>query len=541
MDGREHAAEAAGRGRQLTERSRGAGHGGGRLEGLVRVDVLQRVVARGWLGVDRRWGCLLRIRVRRGRRPGGIHDGRDLLRGQRRRSFHRLRRGGGLEVGDGRPSGVDQLAHLLLHLGRLRRGGSLRGRVRRRLRSRRDRPVGAERHHHDGAVRDVFGFALAGHEWVLDHRHHAVRAGGDESGLDRVEQVLVHLHAVERGLVERRRHVPGGVVLEPEVGAHAEQEDVAQDRSVRVVADHFSDLRDLAPSVRHPGLVDDEVHRGRDLGAHGFERNVDRGHHDHRLQARKRVASGVGVDGRHRPVMPGVHRLQHVECLGAAHLADQDAVGPHSEAVPEQLADRELALALDVGGAVLQGDDVRVVDLELRCVLDRDHPLVVRDETRDDVQGRRLAGAGAARDEDVHAAQHGGRQELRHRGAQAPLVFEVVDAEDGILELADREGRSVDRGGPDDRVDAAAVGQPGVDHRVETIDVAPGGGDHAADGLEELVLVLEADVRFREHATPLDEDLVGPVDHDLAHRAVVKEAVERSISDRGTKDDVRER
>src|SRR5207245_4613729 len=96
-------------------------------------------------------------------------------------------------------------------------------------------------------------------------------------------------------------------------------------------------------------------------------------------------------------------------------------------------------------------------------------------------------------------------------------------------------------GGPDDRVDTAAVGQPGVDHRVETIDVAPRGGDHAADGLEELVLVLEADVRFREHATPLDEDLVGPVDHDLAHRAVVKEAVERSISDRGAEDDVRER
>src|SRR5207302_1128220 len=83
-----------------------------------------------------------------------------------------------------------------------------------------------------------------------------------------------------------------------------------------------------------------------------------------------------------------------------------------------------------------------------------------------------------------------------------------------------------DRGGPDDRVDTAAVRQAGVDHRVETIDVAAGGGDHAADGLEELVLVLEADVRFREHATPLDEDLVGPVDHDLAHRAVVKEAVE---------------
>ena len=117
-------------------------------------------------------------------------------------------------------------------------------------------------------------------------------------------------------------------------------------------------------------------------------------------------------------------------------------------------------------------------------------------------------------------------------------MLEVVDPEDGVLELADRQRRTVDRGRPDDRVDAAAVRQSRVDHRVEAVDVAAGRSDHAADGFEQLVLVLEADVCLGEHAASLDEDLVRAVDHDLAHRAVVQEAVERSISDRGSKDDV---
>ena len=46
-------------------------------------------------------------------------------------------------------------------------------------------------------------------------------------------------------------------------------------------------------------------------------------------------------------------------------------------------------------------DDVLLVELELGRVLDRDDPLVVGDEAREHVQQRRLAGAGAAGDQDV--------------------------------------------------------------------------------------------------------------------------------------------
>ena len=282
----------------------------------------------------------------------------------------------------------------------------------------------------------------------------------------------------------------------------------------------------------------DQVDRGSNLRAHRLEWDVDRGHHHHRLQTRQGVTRGVGVDGRHRAVVAGVHRLQHVERLGAADLADQDSVRSHSQAVAKQLANRQLAFALDVGRTVLERDHVRVVDLQLGSVLDGDHALVVGDEARHHVQGGRLAGAGASGNEDVHASKHGGLEEFRHGGTQAPLVLQVVDAEHRVLELADGQRRAVDGRRPDDGVDAAAVWQARVDHRVEAVDVAPGGRDHAADRLEQLVLILETDIGFGQHAAALDEDLVGSVDHDLAHRAVVKEAVERSITDRGAKDDV---
>ena len=239
--------------------------------------------------------------------------------------------------------------------------------------------------------------------------------------------------------------------------------------------------------------------------------------------------------------MAGVHGLQHVEGLGATNLSDQDAVGAHSEAVAQQLPDGELTLAFDVGRAVLERDYVRVIDLQLGRVLDGDHALVVRDEARDHVERGGLARTGAARHQDVHPSKHRGLEELRHGRTQAALARQVVHAEHRVLELADRQRGTVDGRGSDDRVDAAAVGQARIDHRVEAVDVAPGRGHHAPDRLEQLILVVEADLCFGEHAATLDEDLVGAVDHDLAHRPVVEKRVERAVTDRGAKDDVGER
>ena len=60
----------------------------------------------------------------------------------------------------------------------------------------------------------------------------------------------------------------------------------------------------------------------------------------------RRVARVVGVHRGHRAFVTGVHGLQHVERLGAAALTDDDAVGPHTQGVLDQVADADLAGAL---------------------------------------------------------------------------------------------------------------------------------------------------------------------------------------------------
>ena len=66
------------------------------------------------------------------------------------------------------------------------------------------------------------------------------------------------------------------------------------------------------------------------------------------IVSRRRSASSqaVGVAGRQRALVAGVHGLQHVEGLAAADLADDDAVGSHAQRVADELPDPHLARLL---------------------------------------------------------------------------------------------------------------------------------------------------------------------------------------------------
>ena len=138
----------------------------------------------------------------------------------------------------------------------------------------------------------------------------------------------------------------------------------------------------------------------------GLDRQLDAGHQHEHLEPVQRVARRVGVDRGQRAVVAGVHRLEHVERLGAADLADDDPVGPHAEGVADEVADPDLALALDVRRPRLERDDVPLQQPQLGRVLDGDDPLGGRHVGGDGVQQRRLPGAGAAGDEDVELAAH---------------------------------------------------------------------------------------------------------------------------------------
>ena len=105
------------------------------------------------------------------------------------------------------------------------------------------------------------------------------------------------------------------------------------------------------------------------------------------------------MNRRQAAVVAGVHGLEHVERFLAADLADDDAVGPHTEGVDDELALTDGALPLDVGRPGFQADDVALPEHQLGGVFDRDHALPIGNEAREDVEERGLAGAGPPRHE----------------------------------------------------------------------------------------------------------------------------------------------
>ena len=84
--------------------------------------------------------------------------------------------------------------------------------------------------------------------------------------------------------------------------------------------------------------------------------------------------------------MSGVHRLQHVEGLGAAHLADNDAIWTHAQRIAYELTLRDLADPFNVGR--------ERVSICTTCgcwrrsstaSIDRDHPFITIDVLRNRV------------------------------------------------------------------------------------------------------------------------------------------------------------
>ena len=150
---------------------------------------------------------------------------------------------------------------------------------------------------------------------------------------------------------------------------------------------------------------------------------------------------------------------------------------------------------------------------------------------REHVQGRGLAGAGAARDEDVEASFHAGAQEVEHLRRRRAEPDQVVHRERRGRELADGDHGSDQGQRRDDRVDAGAVGQAGVDHRARLVDAAADRGDDPIDDAHDVVVVLEDDVGQLQAAAALDVDLARAVDHDFGDGLVAEQRLERTEAD----------
>ena len=184
----------------------------------------------------------------------------------------------------------------------------------------------------------------------------------------------------------------------------------------RLDTGHFEDARHAALSAAHHHP---QLHHQLDGARHHAYQLVASqplaGHHRQRRQSVQRVARRVAVDGRQRSVVAGVHRHQHVERLGATHLADDDAGGPHAQRIADQIADADLACTLDVLAAGLQCDAIRqaAIQLELGDLLHRHHALVEsHNRSAERIQQGGLARPGLPAHQDVDAGLDRCFQEL---------------------------------------------------------------------------------------------------------------------------------
>jgi hypothetical protein len=137
-----------------------------------------------------------------------------------------------------------------------------------------------------------------------------------------------------------------------------EGKDVLHDDDITLHPLDLGHIGDFSGSVLEAVLLNDQVDRRRDLFADGAHGKVHPGHQTHRLQTRERVARSIGVSGRHRAIVTGVHRLEHVERFATAALSNDNPLRTHSERVDNEIADRDFAFAFDIGRTRLKPDDV---------------------------------------------------------------------------------------------------------------------------------------------------------------------------------------
>ena len=147
------------------------------------------------------------------------------------------------------------------------------------------------------------------------------------------------------------------------------------------------------------------------------------------------------MDGAERTLMARIHRLEHLERLGAANFADDDPVRTHAQRVSQQVALGDRVVAHHIGRTRLHLDHMPLLQCQLQRIFDRHDPLAPRDIRRERIQERGLAAARAAADQDVQLVGRARPEELRHPRVQGVRRNQVFDAVAVSAKLAHRDRR----------------------------------------------------------------------------------------------------
>lgn len=156
---------------------------------------------------------------------------------------------------------------------------------------------------------------------------------------------------------------------------------------------------------------------------------------------------------------------------------------------------------------------MRLLQLQFGRVLAGDDALVAVDVVGEAVEQSRLAGAGAARDDDVAANTTDDLEDFGALRRDGTELDQLIERQLVLLEFADGECGAVDGERRSDDVDARAVGKAGVADRAGFIDAATDLTDNALADVEKLLVVTKANAGLLDLAIDFDVDVLGAVDH----------------------------
>ena len=268
-----------------------------------------------------------------------------------------------------------------------------------------------------------------------------------------------------------------------------------------------------------------DLHPGRELAV-GRGPVETRGQRE-RLDPGGDVGGGVGVQGAAAALVPGVEGGEQLDHLRAAHLADDDPVRSHPQGLADQVVQRQRPGPLEVGGAGLERDDVRVRRRELGGVLDDDDPFGRRDQPEQGREDGGLAGAGAAGDEERRPRGDQRLQQPPHLGRGVPGREQVGQRERAPRREPQRDGRAGAGDRRQDRVQARAVGQPQVHARGGVVETAPAQRGQPLREPAHRLLVGQVDVRRLQAVAAVEEDTAGAVDQHVGHPGEGQERLQR--------------
>ena len=226
--------------------------------------------------------------------------------------------------------------------------------------------------------------------------------------------------------------------------------------------------------------------------------------------------------------MAGVHGLHHVERLGSAHLADDDAVRPHAQRILNERALVDLAAALHVGRPGFELDHMLLLKPELCGVLDGDDALAGIDHARKRIEQGGFAGAGAAGNDDVETAARRNLQHMREFRRHASRFGEPGEIERRLRKSADRQACASEAQRRNDDVDTAAVRKPRVQERARFVDASSDGGSDALRDVQNVGVMAELELGQLKLALPLHIDHVRPVHEDIGHGWIVQQRLDRA-------------